>query len=141
MDKAVDPNAKEQHLLLIRGLDWDKGLSASELQEVLTHFYDWVKSLETDGVLAGAQPLAPSGKVLTGSGGASIADGPFAETKEAVGGYFLLNVAGIDRAIELAQQCPALEYGAILEVRPVLQQCPMLDKLGPDHGVMLSARA
>lgn len=141
MGMEVDPTAKQQHLLLMRGLDWDNGLSATELQEAMTKFFDWVKMLEDQGVLEGAQPLATSGKVVSGTGGQNIADGPFAETKEAVGGYFLLNVAELDRAVALSQQCPALQYGAMIEVRPVVQRCHLLDKVEGKPETMAGSKA
>jgi hypothetical protein len=52
-----------------------------------------------------------------------VADGPFAESKEAVGGYFYLHVENEAEAIAIAQQCPGLDYGAIVEVRPVADMC------------------
>ena len=52
--------------------------------------------------------------------------GPFAEAKEAIGGYFrMLDVATMDEAVVIAQQCPGLPYGAKVEVRPVLSECPL----------------
>jgi len=118
-----------QHLMLIRNIEWDKNLSPDQLQGALTRFMDWVKTMDDAGILAGAQPLAFSGKVVSGKGGAQIADGPFAETKEAVGGYFLLNVADLDKAVEWAQKCPALEYGCQVEVREVIEKCAMQQRL------------
>jgi hypothetical protein len=52
-----------------------------------------------------------------------VADGPFAESKEAVGGYFYLKVADMEEAVEIARQCPGLEHGAIVEVRQVADLC------------------
>jgi hypothetical protein len=54
-----------------------------------------------------------------------IADGPFAESKEAIRGYFLLRVNTLDEAIAIAQECPGLAYGVKIEVRPVAEQCPL----------------
>ncbi len=51
----------------------------------------------------------------------TVADGPFAESKEAIGGYFYLTVANENEAIEIAKQCPGLEYGSVVEVRPVAE--------------------
>jgi hypothetical protein len=51
-------------------------------------------------------------------------DGPFAESKEAVGGYFLLDVADMNEALAIAKQCPSLALGASVEVRPVAEVCP-----------------
>ena len=52
-----------------------------------------------------------------------MADGPFAESKEAIGGYFLLQVDDMDEAVEIAKQCPGLAYGIDVEVRPVAEEC------------------
>ena len=65
-----------------------------------------------------------------------MADGPFAESKEAIGGYFYLTVADENEAIEIAQQCPGLEYGAVVEVRPVADVCSVrqrAEEYSPDQ--------
>jgi hypothetical protein len=49
-----------------------------------------------------------------------ITDGPFAETSEQLGGYYLINAANLDEAIEWARKCPAAEYGS-MEVRPIME--------------------
>ena len=67
--------------------------------------------------------LFRSGKIVSGKQGRIVADGPFAESKEAIGGYFYLQVQDMDEAIRIAQQCPGLEYGAVVEVRPVADLC------------------
>ena len=51
----------------------------------------------------------------------TITDGPFSETKEVVGGYWMIDAADYDEAIELSRDCPHIEYGASLEVREVEQ--------------------
>jgi hypothetical protein len=58
-----------------------------------------------------------------------VADGPFAESKEAIGGYFLLQVDDQNEAVKIAQQCPTLEYGATVEVRPVAEQCATMHRV------------
>jgi hypothetical protein len=52
-----------------------------------------------------------------------VADGPFAESKEAIGGYLLLQADHLNEAVEIARSNPMLEYGVIIEVRPVLAEC------------------
>lgn len=69
--------------------------------------------------------LEPRGKIVSGPKGQTIIDGPFAESKEAVGGYFLLQVNSLDEAVAIAQECPGLPYGAKIEVRPVMEVCTM----------------
>ena len=117
-----------EHLLLIRGTHWNHGMSPAELQRVMTDFYAWVDGLSRGGILRGAQPLMEDGKLIAGAKGASVTDGVFAESKEAIAGYFLLAVASTDEAVRLAQACPILAYGAQIEVRPVADVCrPMAE--------------
>src|SRR5689334_6098768 len=93
----------DQYLLLIRGTQWNTGMSPSELQRVMTDFYSWVDGLVQKGVHRGAQPLMEEGKLVTGAKGASVTDGVFAESKEAIAGYFLLAVSSVEEAVRLAQ--------------------------------------
>lgn len=126
----MNPNHQQstgEHLLLIRGTHWNSGLSPAELQRVRTDFYGWVEGLQSKGILRGAQPLMEEGKVVSGAQ-SLVTDGVFAESKEAVAGYFLLAVASTDEAVKLAQACPIVAYGAWIEVRPVADLCrPMAD--------------
>ena len=73
------------------------------------------------GALRGGNALAPSSTATSvredGSGGYSITDGPFAETKEALGGYYVIEAADLDEAIAIAKQIP-MPFGGI-EVRPI----------------------
>lgn len=117
-----------EHLLLIRGTHWNGSLSPAELQRVMTDFYAWVGGLQDRGILRGAQPLMEEGRLVTGTRGSFVTDGAFAESKEAIAGYFLLGVDSTDEAVRLAQACPILDYGAQIEVRPVADLCrPMAD--------------
>jgi hypothetical protein len=117
-----------EHLLFIRGTHWNAGMSPSELQRVMTEFYAWVEGLNTSGILRGAQPLMEEGKLVSGPRGAGVTDGVFAESKEAIAGYFLLAVDTMDAALELAKACPILAYGAQIEVRPIADLCrPMAE--------------
>lgn len=69
-----------EHLLLIRGTHWNSGLSPAELQRAMTDFYAWVDGLAQKCLLRGAQPLMEEGKLVTGTKGASVTDGAFAES-------------------------------------------------------------
>jgi len=112
-------------MLLFRGTDWGKELSAEELQKVVSDWTTWFERLSREGKVVSGHPLQNEGKVISGRNGGIIADGPFAESKEAIGGYFYLQVDDMDEAVKIAQQCPGLEYGAIVEVRPVAEMCAM----------------
>ncbi|MCB1209359.1 MAG: hypothetical protein KDK97_08535 [Verrucomicrobiales bacterium] len=117
-----------EHLLFVRGTHWNHGMSPSELQRVMTDFYAWVEGLNTSGILRGAQPLMEEGKLVSGSKGGAVTDGVFAESKEAIAGYFLLAVDTMAAALEIARACPILDYGAQIEVRPIADLCrPMAE--------------
>jgi hypothetical protein len=117
-----------EHLLLIRGTHWNQGMSPGELARVLTDFYAWVEGLNKQGILRGSQPLMEEGKLISGARGSSVTDGAFAESKEAIAGYFLLAVASGEEAVRLARQCPILDHGATIEVRPIADVCrPMAE--------------
>ncbi len=67
-------------------------------------------------------------KLVTGAKGASVTDGAFAESKEAIAGCFLLAVPTMDEAVRTAQACPIPGHGAQIEVRPVTDLCrPMAE--------------
>jgi len=68
--------------------------------------------------------LPNQGKIVSGKKGHTVIDGPFVESKEAIGGYFLLHVSNEREAIEIAKHCPGLEHGVQVEVRPVVEFCP-----------------
>lgn len=83
-------------------------------------FHAYAKSLEDAGVLLSAevlQPVANATTVTTKDGSLQVQDGPFADTKEQLGGTFVLEVPDIDAAIAWAEKCPAAQWGTI-ELRP-----------------------
>lgn len=126
MSNTQKPRA--EHLLLVRGTHWNSSLSPSDLQRVMTDFYSWVAGLEERGILRAAQPLMEEGKLVSGPAGAIVTDGSFAESKEAIAGYFLLAIESTDAAVAIARACPILAHGAELEVRPIADLCrPMAD--------------
>ena len=110
------------YLLLFRGNVWDRGLSPAQIQKVVSDWMAWFERLKAEEKCAGGHPLEEQGKVVSGKQ-RMVADGPFAESKEAIGGYFYLTVGDENEAIEIAKQCPGLEYGVAVEVRPVADVC------------------
>ena len=111
-------------MLLFRGTDLRKSLSPEELQKVTDNWMAWFRRLTEEGKAVAGNPLEREGKIVSGKDHI-VSDGPFAESKEAIGGYFLLDVATMDEAVEIATQCPGLLYGIRVEVRPVLGECPI----------------
>lgn len=117
----------DKYLLLFRGNDWHKGLSPEEMQKVAAQWMSWFNRLTEQGKALSGHPLEGEGKVVSGQNGRVVSDGPFAESKEAVGGYFMLKVNSLDEAVAIAKQCPGLAYGVKVEVRAVRQECPVAE--------------
>ncbi|HSI11830.1 MAG TPA: YciI family protein [Chthoniobacter sp.] len=113
---------KSDYLLLFRGADWHKDLSPDEIQKTMTTWMAWFSRLMAEGRCKGGQSLAPDSKVVSGKM-KNVVDGPYAEAKESVAGYFILSVSSLEEATEIAQECPTLGYGTTVEVRPLLARC------------------
>jgi hypothetical protein len=125
-------NKPTEYMLIFRGTDWAKGLSPEEMQQVASQWMTWFKGLMEQGKVIAGNPLEKEGKIVSGKNGRVVADGPFAESKEAIGGYFLLRVKTIEEAVAIAKDCPGLAYGIKVEVRQVLDECPMSKQSVPD---------
>jgi len=109
-----------QYMFLVQGGGCqDGGLSAEQMQAKMTEVYAWIESLTTKGVMSAAQPLTPERKIVSGKNGRIISDGIAAESKEAVGGFFIVNAATMDEALNIARTCPMFNYGGQLEVRQI----------------------
>jgi hypothetical protein len=123
------PAPKSDYLLLFRGTDWDKGLSPEEIQKVMNQLMTWFEGLHLQGKIKAGQPLGEEGRTISGRKGRTVADGPFAESKEAVGGYLILQVSGMDEAVAIAKGFPCLDCGGIVEVRPIAEECPTFQRV------------
>src|SRR6185295_6349581 len=96
------------YLLIFRDSSPDcyKAMSAEQRQQLMQQWNAWYDGLAEQGKVQHGHPLEPQGRVVSGARGERVVDGPFAESKEAVGGYFLLTVADLEEATEIAQRCP-----------------------------------
>jgi hypothetical protein len=114
-----------EYMLIFRGTDWHVHLSPEETQQAVGRMMTWFNDLRSRGIATGGRPLEATGKLISGKNGRVVADGPFAESKEAIGGYFMLQVDSLDEAVTIGKDCPMLEYGGQVEVRPLLDVCPL----------------
>jgi hypothetical protein len=91
-----------------------------QLQAIYARYRDWRQSLVGSGKLAGGAKLTDEGgrRLQSRDGRVEVFDGPYAEAKEVLGGYFTVTAADYDEAVEIAKGCPHLDYGRI-EVRQV----------------------
>jgi hypothetical protein len=108
------------HMLLIHEAVGQRATrSEAEGRALYERMLSWGDTLRERGLLLAAESLASTAtaaRVTRPDGKARIVDGPFAETKEMIGGFFLINVDTRDEAIALAAECPAAEWSTV-EVR------------------------
>jgi hypothetical protein len=122
MAKMTTPTTTSEYMLLFRGTHWDKNLSPQEIQNVMSRWIAWFDRLTQEGKAKAGQPLTDKGKIISGKKGQKVVDGPFAESKENIAGYILLQAATLDEAVKIAKECPGLDHGISVEVRLVDQQ-------------------
>ena len=115
--------SNDGYLLLFHNDESWRELGREELEKYVTQNHAWLEHLMTSGKAKGGQALARSGAMVSGKNGRSITDGPFAESKEVVGGYLLMNVETFEEAVAIAKTCPTLAYGGKVEVRPLTNEC------------------
>lgn len=104
-----------EYLLLFRNTGWHKDLSAEEILQNMARFTAWFERLNNQGQFKVGSPLAHAGKMLASK--SAITDGPFAESKEAIAGFFIIQASSLEQAVEIARDCPGLEFGQTVEVR------------------------
>lgn len=112
-----------QYLLLIYSAEsLDPKPGSEEFGPLMNDYYKFTQEVKERGILEAGQPLenvSTATTVRVRNGKTQIVDGPFAETKEVLGGYYLLNCENLDEALECAAKIPTAKYGSI-EVRPIM---------------------
>lgn len=116
-------------------------MTQEQRDDLMGQWNDWYDGLAAQGKVQHGHPLHPVGRVVSGTRGERVVDGPFAEAKETIGGYFLLTVDSIDEATEIAQRCPSLALGVSVEVRPIAEACPTLGVKGRGQTTRVPANA
>jgi hypothetical protein len=122
---------KSEYLLLFRNNAWHENLSPEEIQRVMTDWMAWFDGLVAEGRCLGGQSLEQGGQVVRGAD-RHVTDGPYAEAKESVAGYFILLVDNEAEALEIAKRCPGLPYGATVEIRKLMERCSASQQLKDD---------
>lgn len=107
-------------MLLLRS-EKDDDLSPTQLQAAVQEYMTWMGQLRAAGKVLDGNELQSRCKLISGSGaGLTVTDGPFTETKEAIGGYFLIKADDEADALSMACQCPGLKRGTIVEMHEVI---------------------
>jgi hypothetical protein len=113
------------YLLFFRnsGPETHAHLSPDERQQLMLRWNAWYDGLAAQGKAVEGQPLELETRIVSGAGGSRVVDGPFAEAKEAIGGYVKLLVSGLEEATAIARRHPGLPYGLIIEIRQLTDTC------------------
>ena len=104
-----------EYLLLSRG-QWDAERSSQEIQAAIDSFYTWYERLVAEGRFKRGHRLATGTKLVTRTG---VTDGPFAEAKEIIGGYWFIVACTLEEAAAVAAENPCLACGLSYEIRPI----------------------
>ncbi len=105
-------------MLLFRG-GGTRDDSPEQMQQAMKKWLDWFEGLTRSGAYKGqGAPLERGGRVVRGTR-RTVTDGPYAEAKDLVGGYALVDARDIEAAVEIARGCPIYERDGAVEVRPV----------------------
>ena len=110
---------KDFMLIFVNG-EGSKDFSPEQMQENMQQWFGWVNDLKSKGIYVSGEALYPTGKTVKGES-PIVTDGPFAESKEVVGGYFIVKAADIDEAAEIGKSSPDLPYGGAVQVREVVK--------------------
>jgi hypothetical protein len=111
-----------QYLLMayVDETGWPK-MSKSDQEQGIAAYAAYGEALKTSGVMKGSNRLQPSSVATTvrsTNGKSQVLDGPYVDSKEQLGGYFLIDVPDLDAALSWASRCPAVNHG-VVEVRPI----------------------
>ena len=108
----------EKFMLLFRGGEnhAHNAQDSKEARDNMQLWVTWMEELAKKGTLVGGEPLQPTGKQISGTAKV-VSDGPYAEAKELVGGYLIVNAKDIDEAVEISMGCPIFDENGKVEVR------------------------
>jgi len=116
-----------RYMMLVYSTEGPDGLGAEETVRIAAGHRKVMDEARARGILIGAEPLAPTGTATTvrvQNGAAMVTDGPFAETKEHLAGYYIMDCENLDEAIEWAARIPTECQGraGCIEIRPMRWQ-------------------
>jgi hypothetical protein len=111
-----------KYMLLIYGNEAGmQSASKTDIEQMMAAYGAYSEAMKKAGVIAGAdrlQPTAAATTVRVADGKSKVLNGPYAETKEQLGGYYIVDVPDLDAAIAWAARCPGASHG-VVEVRPI----------------------
>ncbi|MQA90717.1 MAG: hypothetical protein GEU90_10840 [Gemmatimonas sp.] len=105
-------------------------MSAERRRQALRDWNSWCDELAAAGRLKDGSPLYSESRVVSGTPDTGIVDGPFAEAKELIGGYIIIEASDLDDATEVAEGSPNLKFGQTVEIRHMAETCHLARSLG-----------
>ena len=110
----------KEFMFIFKGPSYeDLNLSAEQAEANMYKWLNWVKQLKSQDVYVDGRPLIKGGKIVSGKNGV-VTDGPFAESKELVGGYFIIKANNLEEAVKHTKGFPDYELNGSVEVREVM---------------------
>ena len=111
----------EKFMLIFHGGELQEDQQTPEnMQLSMGKWMAWIDKLAKEGKYDSGEPLMPGGKIISGAS-KTVTDGPFAEAKEIVGGYFIVNAADYNEAVAICNDYPDYENGGKVQVRHVMK--------------------
>lgn len=95
-------------------------LSPKEMEDLVNAHFAWASKLGESGTMLGGDGLEPNGKLIIGKE-AVVKDGLYMESKEIIGGYYLLQAESMEDVVEIAKECPGHLFGGTTEIRPIAE--------------------
>ncbi len=110
----------KEFMMIFMGAGYEKkGLSPDQMEERMGKWIAWMTDLKDQDLYVEGRPLLPNSKRVSGSD-QTITDGPYVETNELIGGYFIIKARDMDHALELTNGFPDFDLGGTVEVREVM---------------------
>lgn len=109
----------EKFMLIFQGPVSNNNMpSPEEMGAIMGKWFAWIEKLAKEGKYVTGEPLQPGGKIISGNP-QNVTDGPFTEGKEIIGGFFIINAASYDEAVNLCEDYPDYQRGGSVIVRQV----------------------
>ena len=131
-----------QYMLLICGNEAAAAkMTPAVGQQVMGAYFAYTEAMRKAGVYKDGNPLQQTSTASTvrmKNGKSIVLDGPYAESKEQIGGYYVIDVANLDEALSWAAKCPAVAHGGGVEVRPIMAAAASLPQINNIYCMKLS---
>jgi len=118
-------STKNEYMLLFVSNEWYNQLPESEIKQAAAQAKAWLEGLINRGVAQHGLPLVRNGARVTGKTARVITDGPYPESKVAIGGFMTLKAESLEVAAAIAQTNPMIEHGITIEIRQTTDVCPL----------------